>query len=114
MGIHTVYQLAICEPAKIRQYFGVVLERTCLELNGQSCMDIESVERKTQIISLRSFSKCITCPNELSESICGHATKAASKLRKQDSVCAYIGVFAKNNPFSKNEVMSLSLVNISL
>ena len=32
MGIHTVYQLAICEPAKIRQHFGVVLERTCLEI----------------------------------------------------------------------------------
>ena len=29
--------------------------------------------------------------------------KAASKLRKQDSVCAYISVFAKNSPFSKSE-----------
>lgn len=29
--------------------------------------------------------------------------KAASKLRQQDSVCAYITVFAKNSPFSKNE-----------
>lgn len=103
MGIHTVYQLAICEPAKIRQHFGVVLERTCLELNGQSCIGIESIEPKKQIISSRSFSKRITCPNELSESICGHVAKAASKLRKQDSVCAYIGVFAKNSPFSKNE-----------
>ena len=103
MGIHTVYQLAICEPAKIRQHFGVVLERTCLELNGQSCIGIESIEPKKQIISSRSFSKRITCPNELSESICGHVAKTASKLRKQDSVCAYIGVFAKNSPFSKNE-----------
>ena len=103
MGIHTVYQLAICEPAKIRQHFGVVLERTCLELNGQSCIGIESIEPKKQIISSCSFSKRITCPNELSESICGHVAKAASKLRKQDSVCAYIGIFAKNSPFSKNE-----------
>lgn len=103
MGIHTVYQLAICEPAKIRQHFGVVLERTCLELNGQSCIGIESIKPKKQIISSRSFSKRITCPNELSESICGHVAKAASKLRKQDSVCAYIGVFAKSSPVSKNE-----------
>lgn len=103
MGIHNVYQLAVCEPAKIRQHFGVVLERTCLELNGQSCIGIESIERKKQIISSRSFSNRITCPDELSESICGHVAKAASKLRKQDSVCAYIGIFAKNSPFSNNE-----------
>ena len=29
--------------------------------------------------------------------------KSASKLRQQDSACAYITVFAKNSPFSKNE-----------
>ena len=103
MGIHNVYQLAVCEPAKIRQHFGVVLERTCLELSGQSCIGIESVERKKQIISSRSFSKRIICPDELSESICGHVAKAATKLRKQDSVCAYIGVFAKSRPHKQNE-----------
>ena len=103
MGIHTVYQLAICEPAKIRQHFGVVLERTCLELNGQSCIGIESIEPKKQIVSSRSFSERIIEQQALSESICGHVAKAASKLRKQDSVCAYITVFAKNSPFSKNE-----------
>ena len=103
MGIHTVYQLAICEPAKIRQHFGVVLERTCLELNGQSCIGIEIAEPKKQIVSSRSFSTRITCPNELSESICSHVAKAASKLRKQDSVCSYLSVFAKNSPFSKTE-----------
>ncbi|MEN2751252.1 DUF4113 domain-containing protein [Psychrobacter sp. FBL11] len=103
MGIHTVYQLAICEPAKIRQHFGVVLERTCLELNGQSCLGIEALEAKKQIISSRSFSTCITCPDELSQAVCSHAAKAASKLRKQDSVCHYLSVFAKNSPFSKTE-----------
>lgn len=103
MGIHTVYQLAICNPAKIRQHFGVVLERTCLELNGQSCLGIETIEAKKQIISSRSFSTRITCPNELSESVCSHAAKAAIKLRKQDSVCHYLSVFAKSSPFTANE-----------
>nr|WP_240366125.1 hypothetical protein [Psychrobacter sp. KH172YL61] len=103
MGIHTVYQLAVCEPAKIRQHFGVVLERTCLELNGQSCLGIEAVEAKKQIISSRSFSSRITCPDELSQAVCSHAAKAASKLRKQDSVCHYLSVFAKNSSFSQTE-----------
>ena len=109
MGIYTVYQLAICEPAKIRQHFGVVLERTCLELNGQCCIGIETAEPKKQIVSSRSFSTRITCPNELSESVCSHVAKAASKLCKQESVCHYLSVFAKSSSFSKTE----SYVSIS-
>ena len=101
MGIHTVHQLTICEPAKIRQHFGVVLERTCLELNGQSCLEMESSEPKKQIISSRSFSRRVTCPNELSEAICSHVAKAAGKLRKQQSVCHYLSVFAMNSSFSQ-------------
>lgn len=101
LGIFTVHQLAICEPAKIRQHFGVVLERTCLELNGQSCLEMECSEPKKQIISSRSFSRRVTCPNELSEAICSHVAKAAGKLRKQQSVCHYLSVFAMNSSFSQ-------------
>lgn len=101
LGIYTVYQLAICEPAKIRQHFGVVLERTCLELNGQSCLEIEEAALKKQIISSRSFSRRVTCPDELSEAICSHVAKAASKLRRQQSVCHYLSLFAMNSSFSQ-------------
>lgn len=103
LGIETVYQLAICEPAKIRQYFGVVLERTCLELNGQSCLGIEHDEPKKQIISSRSFSQRITCQQDLEQAICSHAATAASKLRKQQSVCSLMTIFAKNSAFSKQQ-----------
>lgn len=103
MGIYTVHQLAICEPAKIRQHFSVVLERTCLELNGQSCIGIECSEPKKQIISSRSFSRRVTCPNELSEAICSHVAKAARKLRKQQSVCHYLSVFSMNSSFNQQE-----------
>lgn len=65
MGVETVYQLVICESEKIRQHFGVVLERTCLELNGQPCLDIETIEPKKQIVSSRSFSTRITSQNDL-------------------------------------------------
>lgn len=103
MGIQTVYQLAICEPGKIRQHFGVVLERTCLELNGQSCLEIEQVVAKKQIISSRSFSSRITCRQDLTNAICGHVAQAATKLRAQQSVCSCLTVFAKNSPFSQTE-----------
>lgn len=103
MGIDTVYQLAICEPGKIRQHFGVVLERTCLELNGQSCLGIEHIAPKQQIVSSRSFSHRISCRQALSEAIFSHVAQAASKLRAQQSVCSCLTVFAKNSPFSQTE-----------
>lgn len=103
MGVESVYQLAICEPGKIRQHFGVVLERTCLELNGQPCLDIETIEPKKQIVSSRSFSTRITSQNDLVEAVCAHAARAANKLRRQNSVCSVMTVFAKNSAFNKNE-----------
>ncbi len=103
LGVTTVYQFAICEPAKIRQHFGVVLERTCLELNGQACIGIETVEPKKQIVSSRSFSHRVTDQQDLSEAICGHVAKAAVKLRRQNSVCGFLDVFAKNSAFSEQE-----------
>lgn len=103
MGVESVYQLAICEPEKIRQHFGVVLERTCLELNGQPCLDIETIEPKKQIVSSRSFSTRITSQNDLVEAVCAHAARAANKLRRQNSVCSVMTVFAKNSAFNKNE-----------
>ncbi|MDO5769250.1 MAG: translesion error-prone DNA polymerase V subunit UmuC [Psychrobacter sp.] len=103
MGVNTVYQFAICEPAKIRQHFGVTLERTCLELNGQSCLELEQIAPKKQIISSRSFSQRITQQADLSEAICGHVAKAAKKLRQQQSVCGMLMVFAKNSAFSQHE-----------
>ena len=103
LGVETVYQFAICEPEKIRQHFGVVLERTCLELNGQSCIGIETIEPKQQIISSRSFSKRITDQHELTEAVCGHVAKAASKLRQQNSFCSFMSIFAKNSAFSSSE-----------
>lgn len=81
----------------------MVLERTCLELNGQACLDIEQAEPKKQIISSRSFSKRITSQQELMEAVCGHAARAASKLRCQNSVCSFMTVFAKNSAFNKQE-----------
>ena len=103
MGINTVYQFAHCEPAKIRQHFSVVLERTCLELNGRPCLELDQITTKKQIISSRSFSKRITNKADLAEAICGHVAKAATKLRAQKSACKMMTVFIKNSAFSETE-----------
>ncbi|WP_434353563.1 Y-family DNA polymerase [Psychrobacter sp. HD31] len=103
MGINTVADLANMPSGLVRQKYGVVLERTQRELNGQPCLDIEPVQLKKQIVSSRSFSKRITNKQDLTEALCGHTAKAMAKLREQDSLCTTISVFARNSPFSKHE-----------
>ena len=53
-------------------------------------------------------STCITSQEELTEAICGYTAQAADKLRRQQSVCSFITVFAKNSAFSKHERYILS------
>jgi len=43
MGIATVQDLNDAPPGATRTHFGVVLERTCNELRGLSCLDLEEV-----------------------------------------------------------------------
>ena len=43
MGIATVQDLNDAPPGAMRTHFGVVLERTCNELRGLSCLDLEEV-----------------------------------------------------------------------
>jgi nucleotidyltransferase/DNA polymerase involved in DNA repair len=56
LDIHTVLDLRNASPKQIRAQFGVVMERTCSELRGVSCLELEDLAPpKQQIMSSRSF-----------------------------------------------------------
>ena len=58
MGIQTILELRNASPKAIRAQFGVVMERTCEELRGVSCLELEEIAPpKQQIMSSRSFGK---------------------------------------------------------
>ena len=103
LGITTVAQFAAMPHTLVRQHFNVVMERTNLELNGVMCLGLEDVAAKQEIVSSRSFSKKITELDDLSQAVMGHVSKAAVKLRKQQSVCKILVVFAKTSAFNPNE-----------
>ena len=104
LGIETAYQLSICDPKAMRQQFSVVMERTCRELNGQPCLEMELIPtNKKQIISSRSFSTRITNQDDLNQAISGYVAKASRKLREQNSLCQLLNVFAKSSAFNPNE-----------
>jgi DNA polymerase V len=103
-GIRTVKDLRDASSAWLRARFGVVMERTGNELRGMSCMALEEVAPpKKQIVSSRSFGQLVHVLSDLSESVAGHASRAAEKLRAQDGVCHAIHVFIHTNPFRNQD-----------
>lgn len=110
LGIHTVLDLRNTSPKEIRTHFGVVLERTCNELRGISCLALEDIAApKKQIMSSRSFGLPVTKLEELRESVATYLARGAEKLRKQKSVCAAVYVFIQTNRFKDEKQYSAGI-----
>ena len=110
MNIHTVLELRNASPKEVRRHFGVVLERTCNELRGISCLALDDiVVSKQQIMSSRSFGQPVETIQELRESIASYLSRAAEKLRQQQSTSAAVYVFIQTNRFNKDEQYHASI-----
>jgi len=104
MGIHTVQDLKDASPRDIRARFGVVMERTCQELRGLSCLALEEVTPPRQeIVSSRSFGAMAVSLAELEEAVSTYIARAGEKLRAQRSVCGAVHVFVQTNPFRQQD-----------
>jgi DNA polymerase V len=104
LGIQTVLDLRNASPKAIRSQFGVVMERTCEELRGVPCLELEEIAPpKQQIMSSRSFGKPVECIEELREAVATFVGRASEKLRQQGSVSGAVYVFVRTNPFKEHE-----------
>ncbi|EBG3523501.1 translesion error-prone DNA polymerase V subunit UmuC [Salmonella enterica subsp. enterica] len=108
MGINTALELADASLPFIRKTFGVVTERTVRELNGISCVSIESHSSRQQIICSRSFGQRVTTLESMHEAICQYAERAAEKLRCDRQFSRHITVFISTSPFSQEPFYSNS------
>lgn len=103
-GLHTALDLADADPKMIRREFSVVLERTVRELNGISCLELESMApTKQQIVCSRSFGERITQKNELKEALAKYVARAAEKLRQETCLAQVLQVFIRTGVFNPNE-----------
>jgi len=94
LGIKTVWQLRNADPALIRARFSVVLARTVAELNGVSCLDLDSIpNQREQIICSRSFGRPVVALNDLKDTIINHINHAAECMRSEGLHCQSVGVF---------------------
>ena len=100
LGVHTVLDLARLPTAQVRQRWGVVLERTVRELQGEPCIGLEQAPPpKQQIACTRSFGQAVTTLALLNEAVSEFASRAAEKLRSQHSVAGQLLVFAHTSAF---------------
>ena len=102
LGIDNVLRLKRANPKRIRDAFGVLLERTIKELNGEVWLDFDEVPVEAkQVMSSRSFGTRVTELEDLSEAISYHAGNATQRLRKQNLYANAVHVFIQNSPFDE-------------
>lgn len=104
LGIESPLGLRDAEPDIIREHFGVVVERTVLELRGTPCQPlVEANPANKQIIASRSFGREVIRLGEMEEAVATFTERAAAKLRRQGLNAGRIGVFMLTNRFKPNE-----------
>lgn len=104
LGITTPLALKQSDPRFIREQFGVVLERTVLELQGVPCIALEDAapDRKS-IMASRSFGRPVKSRIELEEAVATYCARAAEKLRRQQLATAHLTVFIHTNRFREDQ-----------
>ena len=104
LGFNTVLDLKRANPERLRQQFSVVMEKTIRELNGTVCIELEDVApAKKQILSSRSFGHPVSDYNSLAESITLYMSRAAEKLRRQQSFAGSVYVYIRTSPFKPDD-----------
>ena len=100
LGIANALALAEADPGRLRKLFGVVMERTCRELGGVSCLPLELVQPpRQQIMVSRSFGEKLHRLDDLLAAVTAFATRAGEKLRAQRLRAGAVTVFVHTSPF---------------
>ena len=104
LGIRSVLDLQRADPASLRRRFSVSMEKTIRELNGSVCIALEEMAPpRQQIVCSRSFGRPVTELHELNEAITHHMSRAAEKLRQQQSHAGALHVFIRTGEFNRAE-----------
>ena len=113
IGIYNVSDLKHANPRMLNLQFSVSLKRTIYELNNTVCFELEETTTpKKQIICSRSFSVLITSFKNLEQSIALYVSRAAEKLRRQNSYAGSIHIYIRTSPFNKRESCYANSVTI--
>lgn len=99
MNINSALDLKHASSTRIRTEFGVLTTRTLTELNGQACLELtEQSPPRKQIICSRSFGCAVVQLPELEQAVIAYTSRAAEKLRRQDTLACSVQVSLHTNP----------------
>lgn len=102
LNINTVWDLKQASPIVMRSAFSVNMEKIVRELNGTTCIDLEEVTPpKKEIVCSRSFGIRVTDLTSLEEAVSLYVSRAAEKLRRQQSFAGRLTVFIHTSRFNK-------------
>ncbi|MFP4025309.1 MAG: Y-family DNA polymerase [Thiohalospira sp.] len=103
-GIFTAFDFTCMNDNWVRKNLTVTGLRLKKELQGISCIPLESIlPAKKAIATTRGFGKIITDKKFIREAVSTYATRCSEKLRKQKSVANILTVFVHTDPFNDNE-----------
>ncbi|PXW85007.1 DNA polymerase V [Nitrosomonas sp. Nm84] len=115
IGIKTVWDLQTASPSQLRARFSVVMEKIIREINGTSCIELEEINPpKKQIVSSRSFGIPVSDLASLEESVSLYISRAAEKLRRQQSYAGSVHVSIRTSPFNEKEPYYANGMTIAL
>lgn len=103
LGIQTALQLREADPKFIRKHISVVGERIVYELKGLSCLELEQVVPKKNIMCSRSFCTPLNELEPIEEALANYAANACKKMRKQRSRAQAAQVFIRTSPFKSHQ-----------
>lgn len=115
IGIKTVLDLKQSDPSQLRTRFSVVMEKTIREINGTACIELEEINPpKKQIVSSRSFGIPVSDLTSLEESVSLYISRAAEKIRRQQSYAGSVHVSIRTSPFNEKESFYANGMTIAL
>lgn len=114
-NVHTAKDLKYKDIAWIRKRMTVMGEKCVQELRGVPCFELDKQPvRKKGIRSSRSFGKPVDTKQDLREAIATYVSRAAEKLRKQNSYANILIVYIRTNKFKKDGPQYSNSVHIKL
>lgn len=103
IGVDTALDFADMSSDQVERHFNIVGQRTWRELNGEPCIDMETVEpQRKQLCCSRSFGTMLTDFESLRHAIALFATIVSRKLRERHLAAVSLSVFIHTNAFRED------------
>jgi DNA polymerase V len=113
-GILTALQLKNAKDEWIKKHLTVTTLRTVWELRGTPCLSLEDAPLSKKAISTtRTFGREVNRLEDLEEAMASHVSRAAEKLRDQESMAGYVQVYIETNRFKGSYYRNSAGIDLS-